>query len=206
MPLQRTGRPPKPSDQLATERKEIKLTPSEMEELTRVLPPGARLGTWIKEVALAAARAPLDNLPEMPAPSIPVFGIICAGDGLEVQEWIPGAGFQLPDNVRVPDGAYGLLVRGDSMTDPSNPARSIPDSSVALFWPAPVPQPGGVVHVEWQDAAGRSYATLKRLGERPGGGWELVPLNPEHKTLTPDDDSYTIRGVYITRVERSAAK
>lgn len=147
----------------------------------------------------------LSDAPDIPdpiPPAVPVFGVICAGDGLEVEEMIPGAELRLPSGLIVPEGAYGLMVRGDSMTDPSNPLRSIPDGSVAIFWPSPVPMPGSLVHVEWQDASGRSYATLKRLTERSGGGWELTPLNAKHATLKPKDDSYTIRGCYITRIER----
>ncbi len=136
-----------------------------------------------------------------PRPEVPILGSVCAGDGLEVEQCAHDFKMRLPEGIASPTDAYGLIVRGDSMTDPSNPRRSIPDGSVALFWPSPVLTPGSIVHVEWQDAAGRSYATLKRLTESATGGWELAPLNPAHDTLK-HGESWTVRGVYITRVER----
>ncbi len=201
--IRKVGRPFS-TGEIADRPMQLKLTPSEWERLESLRGDIPR-ATYIKRlIASASDSFPTEINPT--EPEVPVFGTICAGSGLEVSDWIPGFALRLPTQLSLPPGAYGLLVRGDSMTDPSNAKRSIPDGSIAIFWPSPVMTPGSIVHVEWQDSAGRSYATLKRLTEKKSGEWQLEPLNPKHDKISPGDSSWTVRGVYVTRIEHEPRK
>jgi SOS-response transcriptional repressor LexA len=178
---------------LAEKRKELNFTEDEFNELKQHVEkiPGVKFASWVKTVALEAARKAENTMQDF-AP-VPVFGYICAGDGMTVTHLPPGTTAHPPFALR-PE-CYGLMVVGDSMS--RDYGLSIPDGSYAFFCPDIMPHHGAVVHVEFPLSSGEHECTLKRYCPNPNGTVTFEPFNKSHKPITKKEGEFVIRGIFV---------
>ena len=125
---------------------------------------------------------------------IPVLSYVQAGQMTEMRSpFSTGDVFEyLMTDLDLSEYAFGLVIRGDSMTPEFN------EGDRALFDPALQPRPGDFVVAK----NGDEEATFKKY--RPRGTsvtgqevFELAPLNDDYPTLRSDTQQLTIIGVMV---------
>jgi repressor LexA len=119
-----------------------------------------------------------------PAPGIPVLGRVAAGPG-GVAEQTYDDTLEIGEIFGDPQGLFALRVRGDSMRD----AGILPGDFVIVRQQKQA-QPGEIVV-----ALLGEEATVKQYHPRRGSV-DLVPANPDHKTIQVNEgDDFMILGV-----------
>ncbi|WP_429499474.1 LexA family protein [Robbsia andropogonis] len=125
---------------------------------------------------------------------IPVLSYVQAGQMTEMRSpFSTGDVFEyLMTDLDLSEYAFGLVIRGDSMTPEFN------EGDRALFDPALQPRPGDFVVAK----NGDEEATFKKY--RPRGTsvtgqevFELAPLNDDYPTMRSDTEQLTIIGVMV---------
>lgn len=158
--------------------------------------------TWVKDISdepvyigyksSQPREAAFSNVEALTAPPVPVISWIQAGMWSEIQDTFePGDAddWKSPTLARLGRRAYALIVRGESMTDPTGP-RSFPEGTLIFVDPDAGFGPGDFViakDVKTQEA------TFKKL-LTDGGRWYLKPLNKEFQTIEIDDPAIRVIG------------
>ena len=112
----------------------------------------------------------------VPKGGIPILGRVAAGPG-GVAEQIHDGALELDDIFGDPEGLFALRVRGDSMRD-----AGILQGDYVIVKQQKQAQSGEIVV-----ALLGEEATVKHFFQRKGRV-ELVPANPEHKTIEVHED------------------
>ncbi len=123
--------------------------------------------------------------------TVPVISWVQAGRWAEIQDNFQAGeadDWVAPLHSKPSSKAYGLIVEGDSMTNPNPEGVSFPHGTLIIADPDQAFDAGSFVIAKDVQT---QMATFKKL-TTDGGRWYLKPLNPAYNTIEIDDPAIRV--------------